>query len=160
MESAEETPDFPSTVPDLPATSALADPSAANSVIPELTPASGGEESPRPVKRPVGRPKGSKNKPKVSPNPGHEWHLVVGSSVKRPLGRPRGSGKKNAEPNLPESPKRPVGRPRKDGLPPGASSSKLSTLVPPPSVSETFVCHIEVPTEKWLLCSRFEARGS
>ncbi|KAJ7746247.1 hypothetical protein B0H16DRAFT_1556757 [Mycena metata] len=142
MEGAAETPVFPSTVPDLAATSALADPSTANSVAPDPIPASGGEESPRQAStretarsmdeatvRKRGRPKGSKNKPKPQ-----EWHLVAADPpVKRPIGRPRGSGKKSAEPASPESPKRPRGRPRKDGLPPGTSSSKLSTLVPPPS---------------------------
>ncbi|KAJ7152776.1 hypothetical protein C8R46DRAFT_1228337 [Mycena filopes] len=112
----------PSIGADLAPTSALAAPST-----PAVAP--GAEEIPRPAKRPVGRPKGSKNKAK---NP----QLAVDSpQEKRPIGRPRGSGKKKAEPDSPESPvvKRPIGRPRKDGLPPGsaASSSKLSTLVPP-----------------------------
>ncbi|KAK7032728.1 hypothetical protein R3P38DRAFT_2700054 [Favolaschia claudopus] len=80
-----------------------------------------------PVKRGVGRPKGSKNKaPRAPPEPGAE---------RRPVGRPRGSGKKKdpSEPTV----KRPVGRPRKDGLPPGSANRTMtfSTLVPPTSAS-------------------------
>ncbi|KAJ7470815.1 hypothetical protein FB451DRAFT_1559394 [Mycena latifolia] len=77
-----------------------------------------------PAKRPVGRPKGSKNKaPQVT--------LDFNPPEKRPVGRPRGSGKKKTEPDAVEV-KRPVGRPRKDGLPSGASGSKsVGTVIPP-----------------------------
>ncbi|KAJ7650853.1 hypothetical protein FB45DRAFT_820257 [Roridomyces roridus] len=68
-----------------------------------------------PVKRPPGRPKGSKNKNKsvrsLDPN---------STPVKRPVGRPR-KNKDGAEPVQ----KRPVGRPRKDGLPSGSGQSNV-----------------------------------
>ncbi|KAJ7660559.1 hypothetical protein B0H17DRAFT_1212501 [Mycena rosella] len=69
-----------------------------------------------PARRPVGRPRGSKNK-------ATGITLDFSPPDKRPVGRPRGSGKKRTEP---DGTKRPVGRPRKDGLPAGTS-----TLVPP-----------------------------
>ncbi|KAJ7075189.1 hypothetical protein B0H15DRAFT_792193 [Mycena belliarum] len=77
-----------------------------------------------PAKRPIGRPKGSKNK---TP------HITLDGDVpeKRPVGRPRGSGKKQTEPGAPRV-KRPVGRPRKDGLPAGVSSSRAVSMSAPP----------------------------
>ncbi|KAJ7116608.1 hypothetical protein C8R44DRAFT_879967 [Mycena epipterygia] len=88
------------------------------------TPAPGAQDSSPPAKRPVGRPKGSKNK---------TTHITLDFNPpeKRPVGRPRGSGKKKADADAAQA-KRPVGRPRKDGLPSGISSkTTLSTLVPP-----------------------------
>lgn len=129
-------------ITDLSAASALADPPASNSGISDTipTPVTGGQDTGSPAKRPVGRPKGSKNK---------TTHATLDfNPEKRPVGRPKGSGKKKAEPD-PESPptKRPVGRPRKDGLPSGVSSkpTTYSTLVPPTSVceilTETIQCY-------------------
>ncbi|KAJ7881105.1 hypothetical protein B0H14DRAFT_3082647 [Mycena olivaceomarginata] len=120
-------------ITDVSAGSTLADdPAASNSVISEPAsaapvsggePANGGEEPAPPVKRGVGRPKGSKNK---TTQPPLDLNLE-----KRPVGRPRGSGKKKEGPESPPV-KRPVGRPRKDGLPPGSTSKAgYSTLVPP-----------------------------
>ncbi|KAJ7173937.1 hypothetical protein C8R43DRAFT_976664 [Mycena crocata] len=78
-------------------------------------------DTPSPTKRPIGRPKGSKNK----------VHLEHENKEKRPVGRPRGSGKKKTESDTPQE-KRPVGRPRKDGLPSGSPAKGMySTLVPP-----------------------------
>ncbi|KAJ7213814.1 hypothetical protein B0H12DRAFT_1079247 [Mycena haematopus] len=113
--------------------STLADQPASTSVISEAitAPVPGGEEAAPvgepapPAKRPVGRPKGSKNKT-------HQVPLDLGPVEKRPVGRPRGSGKK-VDPVAPVV-KRPVGRPRKDGLPPGSTSkTTYSTLLPPTS---------------------------
>ncbi|KAF8206975.1 hypothetical protein K438DRAFT_1962618 [Mycena galopus ATCC 62051] len=97
--------------------------------VPVQVPAPGEEAPAPPVKRPVGRPKGSKNKIHTP--------FDSGPVEKRPVGRPRGTGKK---PDSASSVvKRPVGRPRKDGLPPGSTSSKttFSTLVPPTSDHRT-----------------------
>ncbi|KAJ7503518.1 hypothetical protein B0H11DRAFT_2187917, partial [Mycena galericulata] len=78
------------------------------------------EDPPSPAKRPVGRPKGSKNK---APHTTLDLDPELG---KRPVGRPRGSGKKKEEAESVQA-KRPVGRPRKDGLPPGSAKSTSAT---------------------------------
>ncbi|KAJ7352255.1 hypothetical protein DFH08DRAFT_934709 [Mycena albidolilacea] len=134
---------------DVSAGSTLADdPAASNSVISEPAsaapvsegePANGGDEPAPPVKRGVGRPKGSKNK---TTQPPLDLNLE-----KRPVGRPRGSGKKKEGPESP-SVKRPVGRPRKDGLPPGSTSKAgYSTLVPPIA---DYRMQTGVPINQWV----------
>ncbi|KAJ7760614.1 hypothetical protein DFH07DRAFT_740527 [Mycena maculata] len=103
-----------------------------------------------PAKRPVGRPKGSKNKPPPQTN------LDDAPLGKRPLGRPRGSGKKQKEEPATVQPKRPVGRPRKDGLLPGAAKTTLSALVPGSQVRLYYILDqsyyrmtSNAPVQKW-----------
>ncbi|KAJ6577579.1 hypothetical protein B0H19DRAFT_1252909 [Mycena capillaripes] len=129
-------------ITDLSAPSTLADP-ASNPVISDTIPAPvpSGEETASPAKRPVGRPKGSKNK---------TTHVTLDfNGEKRPVGRPRGSGKKKADPDSPPV-KRPVGRPRKDGLPPGSSSKSTYTTLVPPTSDYYRAAQTVAPVNQWV----------
>ncbi|KAJ7672305.1 hypothetical protein DFH06DRAFT_1279778 [Mycena polygramma] len=124
-------------------TLASADPPPSNPAVPDAqlvpAPVLGGDGIAPPTKRPVGRPKGSKNKSTLAnPNANGE---------KRPVGRPRGSGKKKAES---DSPKRPVGRPRKDGLPPGGPSQPTYTTLVPPAPDYYRIAQSVPPVQQWV----------
>ncbi|KAJ6553543.1 hypothetical protein DFH09DRAFT_1366164 [Mycena vulgaris] len=116
-----------------------AEPPSATTTTETVTPAPLAEEASPPAKRPVGRPKGSKNKATLARDP----------PEKRPVGRPRGSGKKKADPDAPQV-RRPVGRPRKDGLPSGVPSKSLSTLVPPMQHDYYRMASVSAPIHQWV----------